>query len=159
VRQIVTGALAISAGGVAVVDEASIDRLGGEDGKSLQLAHFGDTERDSSKGLASRLQADIESGKISADGGDEIMLVARKSGQLIYIPLGDKAGEGEEPKDPEPEDPNKDCRHPGSSDGGGVVAGEGSGGGDGSGGAGGGSMGGVAAGGDTHAGSNNCCGK
>lgn len=109
VEQNVVGALVLTSTGSAVeVDGVSIDAAGTKDGAAatggetgtLQLAHFNDSERDSGRGLAPRLRADPETGEISAQDGDAIMLVARLDGKICYIPLG---GDGEDPgggKDP-----------------------------------------------------------
>lgn len=121
INQTVVGALVLSKGTAVKVDEVSIDKHGTEareDGESdddppphdaLQLAHFNDEEQDSSRGLATRLKADTETGDISARGEDSLMLVARKNGKICYIPLD---GEGEDPDpDPEEEGSGSECDH------------------------------------------------
>jgi hypothetical protein len=107
VRQCVTSAIVLP---VTRTDGDSVDGSGGDDANALQLAHFADTERDSGKGLANRLSFNDESGKLVSDD-KELMLVARKNGKIIYIPLD---GDGEDP-DTSAEDgaENDPCAHPG----------------------------------------------
>ena len=95
-------------------DKVSIDKNGGEDDENkLQIAHFNDTEKDSGKGLDRRLKADPETGVITAQDSEGLMLVARKDGQVIYVPL---SGSGKDPEPPEP-GPGKGCDdHPGGGD-------------------------------------------
>ena len=91
----------VGEGGVAVeTDDVSVDQIGGESYHALELAHFRDGTKDSERGLAVRLRADTTTGAISAQTEDNLMLVAKKDGQVIYIPLG-----GESPYDPEPPPP------------------------------------------------------
>lgn len=129
--------------------EAGSDPSGAE-GK-LQIAHFNDTEKDSGKGLANRLRANTETGEITSDTSN-LMLVARRNGEVVYIPL---SGNGTDPDDESPGSGGKDpCEHPG---GGGGASPDDDGGGHGGGGMGGGDGGGgVLADGDTHIGDNGC---
>ena len=149
VSQSLVGALHIGSSG-DVVDEVSIDRNGGEREDKLQIAHFNDAEKDSGKGLANRLKADPETGEISSDDTD-VMLVARKDGEVIYIPLSG-SGEDPSPGDPSPHDP---CDHDqGGGSEGGVASDSDSG--HGGGGAGFDFQGGVAADGEPHKGDDDC---
>ena len=112
VHQFVTSTILLDKRTVEV-DNRSIDKNGGRDGEhKVQIAHFNDTEKDSGKGLEKRLKADPETGEITARDSEGLMLVARKDGQVIYIPL---KGDGE---DPEAErDPKSGCDdHPGGGD-------------------------------------------
>ena len=95
------------------------------------------------------MHADTETGDISLGSGTNIMLVARRDGKIVYIPLsaGGKDPEDETPDDTSSHDP---CDHPGG--GGGVSPDDDGGGGAGGGGGG----GGVPADGDTHTGDDNC---
>lgn len=95
----------------AEADNTSIDKKGGKSKDALELAHFADKEMDSSKGLANRLRVDTESGKIVSQD-DSLMLVARKSGKLIYIPLGG-SDEGEDPVHEDEGVGDDPCAHPG----------------------------------------------
>ena len=103
---------AITLGTGAEPDGASTDLNGGEAGGLLQISHFNDSEKDSGKGLADRLKADPETGEITAAEGDDVMLVARKNGKVIYIPL---SGDGSDPD----EDPNAEAPDPCDHDSGG----------------------------------------
>lgn len=86
------------------VDEDSVGRT--EEENALQIAHFHDAELDSGKGLAERLEADPDTGEISGTD-NSIMLLARKEGKLIYVPI---SGDGEDPDtSPTADDP---CGHP-----------------------------------------------
>lgn len=98
VHQFVTSAIVWSSGGDIDVDNVSVDKDGGESGGKLEIAHFKDGEKDSGTGLDSLLRADPETGEISAEGADGIMLVARKDGEVVYIPIG--GGGGEDPDTP-----------------------------------------------------------
>lgn len=109
VKQNVTSAITLGGADGIEPDGASVDANGGEEGGRIQIAHFNDSEKDSGKGLASRLKADPETGEITASDGDSVMLVARKGGKVIYIPL---SGDGEDPDDPG-EDASNPCSHPG----------------------------------------------
>ena len=116
VKQSLVGALHLGGEGESV-DEVSIDRNGGDDKDDLQIAHFNDAEKDSGKGLATRLKADTETGEITSDD-KELMLLGRKNGEIIYVPL---TGNG---KDPSPGDPSSHdpCDHdPGGGSAGGVT--------------------------------------
>lgn len=95
VKQLVCSSLVLSRG--ANVDNVSVDKNGGESGGKLEIAHFKDGEKDSGTGLDSLLRADPETGEISAEGADGIMLVARRDGEVVYIPIG---GGGEDPDTP-----------------------------------------------------------
>lgn len=120
----------------------------GDEGK-LQIFDFNSNESDSPEGLAERLHADTETGDITIQSGTNIMLLARRDGKMVYIPLtaGGTDPEDEKPYDPENPDP---CAHPGDNapgaethsggGGGGVVVGGG----------------GVAAGDDIHTGDDDC---
>lgn len=151
-EQYVVGSVVLSvAGSPAEVDGVSIDAAGTREGEEatgsetgvLQLAHFNDATMDSGRGLAPRLIADTETGEISANGNEAIMLVARLNGKICYIPIG---GDGEDPGEGKPP-----CDHDeGGGEGGGVRADEGGSG------AGGGGGGGVAAGDDVHPGDDDC---
>ena len=94
-RQLACHPFAVSLGGGANPDDASIDI--DKDGKT-EFFHFKDDEQDSGKGLAQRLKADPETGEITSDDSSGAMLVARKEGKVIYIPL---SGDGEDPEYPE----------------------------------------------------------
>lgn len=120
----------------------------GDEGK-LQIFDFNSTESDSPEGLVERMHADTETGDISLESGTNIMLLARRDGKIVYIPLsaGGKDPEDETPDDTSSHDP---CEHPGdgASADGGVPHG---------GGGGAASLdGGVRADGDTHTGDDNC---
>lgn len=120
----------------------------GDEGK-LQIFDFDSNESDSPEGLAERLHADTKTGDIKIQSGTNIMLLARRDGKMVYIPLtaGGTDPEDEKPYDPENPDP---CAHPGDNapgaethsdgGGGGVVVGGG----------------GVPAGGDIHTGDDDC---
>lgn len=100
--------LGTGSGGEVKVDEKSIDKEGAtkeKPGEVLQIAAFNGTERDSGKGLSSRLKADPETGEITGQDSDGLMLLARKNGRIVYVPID---GDGEDPEDPE--EP-KDCDH------------------------------------------------
>ncbi len=94
-RQLACHPFAVSLGGTANPDGASIDI--DKDGK-IEFFHFKDNQQDSGKGLAQRLKADPETGAITSDDSTGAMLVARKDGKVIYIPLD---GEGEDPETPQ----------------------------------------------------------
>lgn len=121
----------------------------GDEGK-LQIFDFNSNESDSPEGLAERLKADTETGDIKIQSGTNIMLLARRDGKMVYIPLtaGGTDPEDEKPYDPENPDP---CAHPGDNAPGAETH---------SGGGGGGGVavggGGVAAGGDIHTGDDDC---
>ena len=146
VRQCVTSAVVLPS---VLTDGDSVDAAGGEDENALQLAHFADDERDSGKGLASRLS--VRDGSIVAED-DGLMLVARKDGKLIYIPM---SGDGEDPDASDEGDHSDPCDHPGDKGkAGGVAADE-----DdehSAGGVAGGGDGGVSASGGVHPGDDNC---
>lgn len=89
------GTVVVDGGCDAVADEVSIDS---DQHGSLELFHFKDSEQDSGKGLAKRLKANPETGEITSDDNTGVMLVARKNGKVIYIPL---SGDGEDPEEPE----------------------------------------------------------
>jgi hypothetical protein len=152
IKQSVVGALHLG-GGEPAVDDVSIDANGDEGG--LQIKDFNTDESDSPEGLVERMRVDTETGDVSLESGSNIMLVARRGGKIVYIPL---SADGEDPEDEKPEDsiPSDPCGHPGG--GGGVSPGDDDGGGHGGGGAGGGGGGGggVAAGGEPHTGDDNC---
>ena len=150
ISQSVVGAIRLSPAGQEP-DDVSIDNNGGEDENKLQIAHFNDTEKDSGRGLANRLRANTETGEITSDTSN-LMLVARRNGEVVYIPL---SGNGTDPDDESPDSGGKDpCEHPG---GGGGASPDDDGGGHGGGGMGGGDGGGgVLADGDTHIGDNGC---
>ena len=116
VKATVSSAIVFGGGGGEAFspDERSIDEGGGKDGEhKAQIAHFNDSKKDSGKGLEKRLKADPETGEITAQDSDGLMLVARKDGQVIYIPL---SGDGKDPEPPEP-DPGRGCDdHPGGGD-------------------------------------------
>lgn len=139
----------------AEADEKSVDRNGGEDGENkLQIAHFNDTERDSGKGLEKRLKVDTKTGEVTAEDSEGLMLVGRKDGKVIYIPL---TGDGEDPdEEPEEEKPTDPCDHDkgGGKEGGVSPEREEAAGGGGA--AGGISAGGVAGGGEKHKGDDDC---
>ena len=105
VRQAVTSALFLQD---TDGDSVDLDSSG-----AIRLAHFGDTDRDSSKGLASRLKANASSGELEPIGDDDIMFVARKKGQLIYVPL---SGDGDDPQTEDDEAERTPCAHPGDND-------------------------------------------
>ena len=138
----------------AEADEKSVDRNGGEDGENkLQIAHFNDTERDSGKGLEKRLKVDTKTGEVTAEDSEGLMLVGRKDGKVIYIPL---TGDGEDPEEePEEEKPTDPCDHDkgGGKEGGVSPDREERGGGAAGGGV---SAGGVAGGGEKHKGDDDC---
>ena len=94
-RQLACHPFAVSLGGGANPDDASIDI--DKDGKT-EFYHFKDNQQDSGKGLAQRLKADPETGEITSLDSSGAMLVARKEGKVIYIPLD---GEGEDPETPQ----------------------------------------------------------
>lgn len=94
-RQLACHPFAVSLGGGANPDDASIDI--DKDGKT-EFYHFKDNQQDSGKGLAQRLKADPETGDITSDDTTGVMVVARKDGKVIYIPLD---GKGEDPEDPQ----------------------------------------------------------
>lgn len=135
-------------------DEKSVDRNGGEDGENkLQIAHFNDTDRDSGKGLEKRLKVDTKTGEVTAEDSEGLMLVGRKDGKVIYIPL---TGDGEDPdEEPEEEKPTDPCDHDkgGGKEGGVSPDREERGGGAAGGGV---SAGGVAGGGEKHKGDDDC---
>jgi hypothetical protein len=120
----------------------------GDEGK-LQIFDFNSDESDSPEGLAERLHADTKTGDIKIQSGTNIMLLARRDGKMVYIPLtaGGTDPEDEKPYDPENPDP---CAHPGDNapgaethseiGGGGVLI----------------DIGGVPAGDDTHTGDDDC---
>lgn len=94
VKQFVSSVIMIGSGSAADPDNASLDT---DDTGKYELYHFKDAEQDSGKGLAKRLKADPETGEITSDDNTGVMLVARKNGKVIYIPL---SGDGEDPEDP-----------------------------------------------------------
>ena len=147
VRQCIDSAIVFVDG--ATADGDSVDANGGENGGELQIAHFNDDERDSGKGLASRLS--VKDGSIVAED-DGLMLVARKDGKVIYIPM---SGEGGDPDASGEGDSSDPCDHPGDKGNAGGVAAdaddEHS-----AGGVAGGGDGGVGADGGTHPGDDNC---
>lgn len=91
-------------------DDFSIDLNGGEEGEhKLQIAHFNDDENDSGKGLANRLKVDLVTGEVTGEEKSGLMLLARKDGKIIYVPL---TGDGEDPDAPNEEQKPKDpCEH------------------------------------------------
>lgn len=105
VRQAVTSALFLQD---TDGDSVDLDSSG-----AIRLAHFDDTDRDSSKGLTSRLKANASSGELEPIGDDDIMFVARKKGQLIYVPL---SGDGDDPQTEDDEAERTPCAHPGDND-------------------------------------------
>lgn len=152
ISQSVVGAIRLSPSGQKT-DDVSIDNNGGEDENKLQVAHFNDTEKDSSRGLANRLKADTETGAITSDDNG-LMLLARKNGEIIYVPL---SGNGQDPPSDDPSAPDPCDHDPGGGSKGGVTPDDGGGGhGGGGGGAGSDFMGGVLAGGEPHTGDDNC---
>ncbi len=154
IQQLADGAIVVG----CATDGDSVDSQGGEGGAALQIAHFADDERDSGKGLAVRLKADVQTGEITAESDDTLMLIARKDGKIVYVPL---SGDGEDPAE-ESDDAADPCGHPGDPAKGGGVSADDSSGGGGGGGWGPGSAGGVPAtdsadgGGGTHKGDDNC---
>ena len=121
-----------------------------EDENKLQIFDFDSSESDSPEGLAERLHADTKTGDIKIQSGTNIMLLARRDGKMVYIPLtaGGTDPEDEKPYDPENPDP---CAHPGdNAPGAETHSGVGGGGGVPVGG------GGVPAGGDVHTGDDDC---
>lgn len=123
----------------------------GDEGK-LQIFDFNSNESDSPEGLAERLHADTKTGDIKIQSGTNIMLLARRDGKMVYIPLtaGGTDPEDEKPYDPENPDP---CAHPGDNAPGAETHSDGGGGGGGGGGV---PAGGVPAGGDIHTGDDDC---
>ena len=120
----------------------------GDEGK-LQIFDFNSDKSDSPEGLVERLHADTKTGDIKIQSGTNIMLLARRDGKMVYIPL--TAG-GTDPEDEKPYDPENPgpCAHPGDNAPGAETH---------SGGGGGGvpvSGGGVPAGGDIHTGDDDC---
>ena len=153
VTQFVNGAIILGSGGggSVTIDEKSIDR---NDENAVELAHFADAEKDSGKGLIERMTVNPETGEITSNDS-ELMLVARRHGEIIYIPM---SGDGEDPESDDDEE--KQCDHPqGGNEG--VSAGDDNDD-DGSGSSGGGTIGGVSgdggvvANGDVHEGDNDC---
>lgn len=120
----------------------------GDEGK-LQIFDFNSDESDSPEGLAERLHADTKTGDIKIQSGTNIMLLARRDGKMVYIPLtaGGTDPEDEKPYDPENPDP---CAHPGDNAPGAETHSDGGGGGVPGGG------GGVPGGGDIHTGDDDC---
>ena len=147
VQQCVTSAVVMPS---VLTDGDSIDANGGEDENALQLAHFADSERDSGKGLASRLS--VKDGEITAED-DGLMLVARKDGKLIYIPM---SGDGEDPDASDEGDHSDPCDHPGDKGKAGGVAADTDDETHSAGGVAGGGDGGVSASGGVHPGDDNC---
>ena len=125
----------------------------GDEGK-LQIFDFNSNESDSPEGLVERMRADTETGDISLESGTNIMLVGRRDGKIVYIPLsaGGKDPEDEKPFDPD--NPDGDCGHPGDNAPGGATS-EGIDGG-GAGGVDGGAGGVPAGGGEPHTGDDDC---
>lgn len=149
VRQFVTSAIVLAGG--EEPDEVSVDGSGGDSEDKLQIAHFNDAEKDSGKGLANRLKADTKTGEISSDDKD-VMLIARKNGEVIYIPL---SGNGEDPPSDVPSASGDPCDHdPGGGSVGGVMPDDDGGHGGGASVVGGGGV--IAGGGEPHAGDDNC---
>jgi hypothetical protein len=158
VKQYVDSAVTFGGGGDTVTpDDVSTEFIPdpeegeeptGDEGK-LQIFDFNSDKSDSPEGLAERLHADTKTGDIKIQSGTNIMLLARRDGKMVYIPLtaGGTDPEDEKPYDPENPDP---CAHPGDNapgaethsdgGGGGVVVGGG----------------GVPAGGDIHTGDDDC---
>ena len=124
----------------------------GDEGK-LQIFDFNSNESDSPEGLADRLHADTETGDIKVQSGTNIMLLARRDGKIVYIPL---SADGEDPEDEKPYDPeNPDpCAHPGDNASGGATSESIDGGG--AGGVDGGAGGVPAGGGEPHTGDDDC---
>lgn len=149
--QVFVGAVNFGGGGGADPDEASTDL---DESKRLELYHFKDGKQDSGKGLVQRIKADPQTGSIASVDSSGVMLVARKDGKLIYVPLD---GEGEDPGGSDPVPGGEQCQHdkPGGKEGGVAPSMEPEPGG-GGGGAGGVPAGGVAAGGDHHVGDDGC---
>lgn len=118
VKQYVDSAVVL--GGSVIPDDVSTEFIPepeegeeptGQEGK-LQIFDFDTNESDSPEGLAERLHADTETGDIKLRSGSNIMLLARRDGKMVYIPLtaGGTDPEDEKPYDPENPDP---CAHPG----------------------------------------------
>ena len=147
VQQCVTSALIIPD---TQTDGDSIDANGGESGGVLQVAHFNDDARDSGKGLASRLS--VRDGSIVAED-DGLMLVARKDGKIIYIPM---TGDGEDPDTSGEGEGSDPCDHPGDKGNAGGVAADTDDETHSAGGVAGGGDGGVSASGGAHPGDDNC---
>lgn len=158
VKQYVDSAVTLGASDAVSPDDISIETIPpqeegeeptGDEGK-LQIFDFDSNESDSPEGLAERLRADTETGDIKVQSGTNIMLLARRDGKIVYIPLS--AG-GKDPEDETPDDPENPgpCAHPGDNapgaetDSGGVVGGGVDGG-----------AGGVPAGGEPHTGDDDC---
>lgn len=95
IKQFVSSVIVIGSGSAADPDNASLDT---DNKGKYELYHFKDTEQDSGKGLAKRLKANPETGEITSDDNTGVMLVARKNGKVIYIPL---SGDGEDPDEPQ----------------------------------------------------------
>ena len=158
VRQNLVGALALTRKGDDP-DGISIERIPppeegeeptGDEGK-IQIFDFDNDESDSPEGLVERLKADTETGDIKLKRGSNIMLLARRDGKIVYIPL---TADGTDPEDEEPYDPENDpCAHPGDNAPGGATSesidGGGAGGVDDG-------AGGVPAGGEPHMGDDDC---
>ena len=125
----------------------------GDEGK-LQIFDFNSNESDSPEGLVERMRADTETGDISLESGTNIMLVGRRDGKIVYIPLsaGGKDPEDEKPFDPD--NPDGDCGHPGDNASGGATSESIDGGG--AGGVDGGAGGVPAGGGEPHTGDDDC---
>lgn len=127
VRQFVVGTIVLPPGGAAP-DNISIELTPppeegeeptGQEGK-LQIFDFDTDESDSPEGLVERLEADTKTGKVKLKSGSNIMLIARRDGKVVYIPL---TAEGSDPDDEEPYDPENDpCAHPGDNAPGGATS-------------------------------------
>lgn len=119
----------------------------------LQIFDFDSNDSNSPEGLAERLKADTKTGYIKVQSGTNIMLLARRDGKIVYIPL---SADGEDPEDEKPYDPeNPDpCAHPGDNASGGATSESIDGGG--AGGVDGGAGGVPAGGGEPHTGDDDC---
>lgn len=120
VKQYVDSAVALGASDAISPDDVSIETIPpqeegeeptGDEGK-LQIFDFDTNESDSPEGFVERLKADTETGDIKLRSGSNIMLLARRNGKMVYIPL---SADGKDPEDEKPYDPeNPDpCAHPG----------------------------------------------
>ena len=121
VKQYVDSAVTLGASDAVSPDDISIETIlpqeegeepTGQEGK-LQIFDFDTNESDSPEGFVERLKADTETGKIKLESGTNIMLIARRNGKIVYIPL---SADGEDPEDEKPFDPDNpdgDCGHPG----------------------------------------------
>lgn len=161
VKQYVDSAVALGASDTASPDDVSIETIPpqeegeeptGQEGK-LQIFDFDSNESDSPEGFVERLKADTKTGDIKLQSGTNIMLLARRDGKMVYIPLtaGGTDPEDEKPYDPENPDP---CAHPGDNAPGGATSESIDGGG--AGGVDGGAGGVPAGGGEPHTGDDDC---